>query len=195
MKRSSKIAIAVAAALGLGAAVAVFAHPGGMGPGMMRQGMMGQGMGGPMAGGMQHGDASFADDMRLVHAMLFDHDKIRRTVTNLPEGIRTLTESGDPGVARAIKAHVASMEQRLKEGKIFNLFSPTLPVLFENKDKIRTVVEMTDRGSVVTQTSGDAKVVAALQAHALEVSELARDGMAAMMRNMRAGMMARTAQR
>jgi hypothetical protein len=195
MKRSSKIAIGVAAALGLGAAVAVFAHPGGMGPGMMGQGMMGPGMGGPMAGHLQHGDASFADDMRLVHAMLFDHEKIKRTVANLPDGIRTATESDDPGVARAIKAHVASMEKRLSDGKIFNLFSPTLPVLFENKDKIKTVVEMTDRGSVVTQTSGDAKVVAALQAHAVEVSELARDGMAAMMRNMRASMMARAAQR
>ena len=93
MKRSSKIAVGVAAALGLGAAVAVFAHPGGMGPGMMGPGMMGRGMGGPMAGGMQHGDASFADDMRLVHAMLFDHDKIKRTVANLPDGIRTVTES------------------------------------------------------------------------------------------------------
>jgi hypothetical protein len=188
MKRSSKIAIGVAAALGLGAAVAVFAHPGGMGPGMM-----GQGMGGPMMGRMQHGDASFADDMRLVHAMLFDHDKIKRTVTNLPDGIRTVTESDDPGVARAITAHVASMEQRLKDGKIFNLFSPTLPVLFENRDKIKTVVESTDRGSTVTQTSGDPKVVAALQAHALEVSELARDGMAAMMRAARARMMGQTA--
>lgn len=195
MKRSSKLAIGVAAALGLGAAVAVFAHPGGMGPGMMGQGMMGPGMGGPMAGHMQHGDASFADDMRLVHAMLFDHDKIKRTVTNLPDGIRTVTESDDPGVARAIQAHVASMEKRLSDGKIFNLFSPTLPVLFENKDKIKTVVETTDGGSIVTQTSGDAKVVAALQAHAVEVSELARDGMAAMMRNMRASMMARAAQR
>jgi hypothetical protein len=188
MKRSSKIAIGVAAALGLGAAVAVFAHPAGMGPGMMEQGM-----GGPMMGHMQHGDASFADDMRLVHAMLFDHDKIKRTVTNLPDGIRTVTESDDPGVARAVTAHVASMEQRLKDGKIFNLFSPTLPVLFENRDKIKTVVESTDRGSTVTQTSGDPKVVAALQAHALEVSELARDGMAAMMRAARARMMGQTA--
>ncbi|HUL94105.1 MAG TPA: hypothetical protein VLV56_17345 [Burkholderiales bacterium] len=183
MKRSSKIAIGVAAALGLGAAVAVFAHPGGMGPGMMGPGM-GPGMGGPM--GHMQGDASFADDMRLVHAMLFDHDKIKRSVSNLPDGIRTVTESDDPGVARAIKAHVASMEKRLSDGKIFNLFSPTLPVLFENRDTIKTAVEMTDKGSIVTQTSGDAKTVAALQAHAVEVSELARDGMSAMMRAARA---------
>jgi len=183
MKRLSKIAVGAAAALGLGAAVAVFAHPGGMGPGMM-----GFGMGGPMMGRMQQGDASFADDMRLVHAMLFDHDKIKRTVTDLPDGIRTATESDDPGVARAIQAHVASMENRLKDGRIFNLFSPTIPVLFDSRDKIKTAVEMTERGAIVTQTSGDAKVVAALQAHAVEVSELARDGMAAMMRAARASM-------
>lgn len=188
MKRSSKIAIAVVVSLGFGLAVAaVFAHPGGMGPGMhgMGPGAAGE-FRGPMAGGMQQGDASFADDMRLVHAMLFDHDKIKRTVTNLPDGIRTVTESEDPRVARAIKAHVASVEKRLSEGKIFNLFSPTLPVLFENKDKIKTVVETTDTGSIVTQTSGDSTVVAALQAHAMEVSELARDGMVAMMRSARA---------
>jgi hypothetical protein len=184
MKRSSKLVLAIAATAGLGLALAAAAQPGvgprmmpmmGMGPGMM----MG-GMGGPMA--RQQGDPAFGADMQLVHEMLLDHDKIRRTVTNLPDGIRTLTESDDPQTAGLIKAHVASMRKRLEDGKIFNLFSPTLPVLFEHKDEIRTSVETTDKGVVVTQTSGNAKVVAALQAHAVEVSELARDGMVAMMR-------------
>jgi hypothetical protein len=140
-------------------------------------------------GMMMHADASFHDDMQLVRAMLFDHQKIKRSVTNLPDGIRTITGSDDPAVARAIKAHVASMEKRLYEGRIFNLFSPTLPVLFENREKIKTVIEHTETGSIVTQTTADPAVVAALQAHALEVDELVRDGMAAMMRNMRAAMM------
>jgi len=190
MKRSGKIAVAVAATLGLGAAVAVFAHPGAMGPGMMMQGMQHQGMehSGPMAG-MHSGDAAFQADMQLVHEMLSGHDKIKRSVENLPDGIRTVTESEDPAVAQALKAHVASMEQRLKDGRIFNLFSSTLPVLFDNKDKIKTTVEMTQKGAVVTQTSADLKVVAALQAHAGEVDELARDEMAAMMRGMRSRMM------
>ena len=166
---------------------------GGMGPGMMRG--MGPGasdgfrgpMGGPMAGPMQHDDATFAD-MRLVHDMLGNHERIKRTVTNLPNGIRTVTESGDPQVAQAIKAHVASMTKRLSDGREFNMFSRTLPTLFENKDKIQTKIEMTENGSVVTQTSSDSTVVAALQAHAGEVSELARDGMVAMMRSARANM-------
>jgi hypothetical protein len=199
MKRSHKTAAGVAAALSLGVAAAVFAHPGAMGPGMMHQ--MGPGMmhgsapgtaagshgpmGGPMAGGMQHDDA-FAADMQWVRGMLFSHDRIKRTVTNLPNGIKTVTESDDPQVAQAIQTHVASMVQRLSDGKEFNLFSKTIPVLFENRDKIRTTVEATANGSIVTQTSDDAKVVAALQEHATEVDELVRDGMAAMMRGMMA---------
>lgn len=195
MKRSIKIALGISAAAAFGFTVAAaFAHPGGMGPEMMMHGHGGPMMGGPMAGAMQHGDGSFADDMRLVHAMLIDNTKIKRTVENLPNGIRTVTESADPGVARAIKAHVASMEKRLNEGHVFNLFSPTLPVLFENKDKIQTVVETTEKGAIVTQTTADPTVASALQAHALEVSELARDGMVAMMRNMRTAMLGHRAQ-
>ena len=201
MKRSSKIAVAVLATLGLGAALAVFAHPGavgsgmmhGMGPGMMRGMAPGAAagshgpMGGPMAGRVQH-DEAFAADMHLVRGMLFSHDRIKRTVTNLPNGIKTVTESDDPQVAQAIQTHVASMVQRLSDGKEFNLFSKTIPVLFDNRDKIKTTVETTTKGSVVTQTSNDAKVVAALQEHATEVDELVREGMVAMMRNARASM-------
>ena len=184
MKRSRKVAVAALAALGSGLAIAVaVAHPGGMQHGMQHGGPMG------MMGMMHSGDAAFQADMQLVHEMLAGHDKIKRTVENLPDGIRTVTESDDPQVAQALKAHVASMEQRLKDGRIFNLFSPTLPVLFENKDKITTTVEMTSNGAIVKQTSADAQVVAALQAHAGEVDELARDGMAGMMRGMRSRMM------
>ncbi len=198
MNRVSKFTVGVVACLGLVlAAATAFAQPFGMGPGMMHgmgpgaaagsHGPMGGPMGGPMAGRMQHDDA-FAADMHLVRDMLFSHDRIKRTVTNLPNGIRTVTESDDPTIAQTIKTHVASMVQRLSDGKEFNLFSKTIPVLFENRDKIKTTVETTAKGSVVTQTSSDAKVVTALQQHATEVDELAREGMVAMMRNMRANM-------
>jgi len=194
MKHSNKLVTGLVASLALGLPVAAKAQPFGMGPGMMHgmgpaaaAGFHGP-MSGPMAGAMQRGDAAFPADMHLVHDMIHNHDRIKRTVTNLPDGIRTVTESDDPQVAQTIKAHVASMTQRLREGREFNLFSRTIPVLFENRDKIRTTVETTVKGAVVTQTSSDAKVVAALQAHATEVDELVRDGMVAMMRNMMANM-------
>ena len=193
MNTFSKLAIGAIAGAGIVAAAVAYAHgPGNFGPGMMHG--MGPattgGFGGPMGmmprGGQQ--DQAFAADMSLVHEMIGNHKQINRKVTNLANGIKTITESDDPQTAQTIKAHVASMEQRLKEGREFNLFSPTLPVLFENKDKIQTRLKTTKKGIVVTQTSDDPAVVAALQAHAVEVSELARDGMVAMMRGMHANM-------
>jgi len=198
MKRTSKIALGVVASIGIGLVVAgAFAHPDGMGPGMMhgmRPGMMHRmdhgaaaGGHGPMAGmvGMlTRQDAGSAADMGLVHDLVMNNTKIRRTVTNLPDGIKTVTESDDPQVAQTIKAHVASMSQRLKDGREFNIFSKTLPVLFENRDKITSVVEVTEKGSIVTRTSTDPKVVAALQGHATEVTELVQEGMVAMRRGM-----------
>ena len=197
MKRSSKIAFGVIASLGLGLAVAAaLAQSGGMGPGMMHGMDHGAAAGGhgPMAGAvgmLTRQDAGSSADMGLVHDLVMNHTQIRRTVTNLPDGIKTVTESDDPKVAQTIKAHVASMSQRLKDGREFNIFSTTLPVLFENRDKIKSVVEVTEKGTVVTRTSTDAKVVTALQGHAAEVTELAQEGPVAMMR----GMMSRMATR
>lgn len=195
MNRTIKLAAGAAAALGLTLAVAaaVDQHFGpahgpmrGMGHGPDAAGH------GPMAGPMAmltRQDAGSAGDMGLVHELLFNNNRIKRTVAKLPDGIRTVTESDDPQVAQSIKAHVASMSQRLEDGREFNIFSKTLPVLFENRDKIRSKVEVTDKGAVVTQTSADAEVVAALQGHAGEVTELVQGGMAAMRR----GMMSRMA--
>lgn len=194
MKRESKFTIAIAAAMALGlTAATVFGQPFNMGHGATH-GMDhdaaagGHGPMGPTAM-LKRQDAGSAADMDLVHDLLANNTRIKRSVTMLTDGIRTVTESDDPQVAQAIKAHVASMYQRLKDGREFNIFSSTLPTLFENRDKISSKVEMTAKGAVVTQTSSDAKVVAALQGHAGEVTDLVQDGMAAMRR----GMMSRMA--
>lgn len=131
-------------------------------------------------------DSGFGADMSVVHDLLADHAKIERTVTNLPNGIRTVTESDDPQVANEIKTHVASMKQRLSDGRVFNVASHTLPAIFANNTKIHTEIEQTARGVIVTQTSSDTATVAALQVHAGEVSELAQGGMPALMRQVMA---------
>lgn len=136
---------------------------------------------------MGGGDAAFAADMDLVHELVTNNQAITRTVEHLPNGIRTLTESSNPTIAGYIKAHVASMEQRLENGEVFNLFSPTLPTLFENYDRIHSELEYTPTGVAVVQTSDDPALVEALQAHAAEVTELVDEGMRAMMRGMMNG--------
>ncbi|MDP3716070.1 MAG: hypothetical protein Q8R21_06625, partial [Burkholderiales bacterium] len=160
---------------------------------MMRQGM-GPGMGG--GGGMGRGpvgmlttqDANSAADMGITMNLVHENTKIRRTVTRLPDGIRTVTESDDPKIAQDIKAHVASMSGRLQEGKEFNIFSTTLPVIFDNAKNIKSKIEFTAKGAIVTRTSPDPKVATALQAHADEVTELVKEGPVAFHRGIDARM-------
>lgn len=168
----------------------------GMGQGMghgMSQGM-GRGMGGGMGQGkgpmMQHGGDASAAEVGDIHAMFLNNEKIRRSVTNLADGIRTLTESDDPEIADTIKRHVADMTQRLAEKRDPGLpiESPALRAIFENYDKIATKIDVTETGVAITQTSNDAATVELLQKHASEVTAFVKDGMAgahtAMMRNM-----------
>lgn len=171
--------------------------PRGMGPGM--HGQMGHGMHGPSGAGMHgqrgpgmmgmgrgmmgmnHGSAT-AEERSNIHELVFNHDRIKRTVTNLPDGIRTVTESDDSRIAEVIKKHVAEMGKRVEEGRDPGLpvESPALHSIFRNKDKITSAYEVTGKGIVVVQTSTDASTVKALQDHAAEVSDLARRGMVAM---------------
>ena len=161
-------------------------HQGAMHQGMGR--MMGQGMmgrGGMMGHGgmMAHAnDQATMGQVRDIHQLLANHDRIRRTVTNLADGLRTVTESDNAEVARVIKTHVAEKIGRVQAGDNPNLpmQSPELNAIYRNKDKIRTTVDMTEKGVVVVQTSDDAETVALLQKHASQVTDLVRGGMAAM---------------
>jgi len=54
--------------------------------------------------------------LSAIHDLIVNHDRIKRTVTNLPDGIRTVTESDDPQTAQLIKTHVASMGKRVSAG-------------------------------------------------------------------------------
>ena len=165
----------------------------GMGIGMQGQmgrgmhGPMGQGMGGEMSPGMggvmmrMHGGSATMGERRDIQGLLFNHDRIKRTVTNLPDGIRTVTESDDPEIAATIKRHVAEMGRRVEEGR-----DPDLPIessalhsIFRDKDKIKTAYETTEKGIMVVQTSANAIAVKALQDHAAEVTDLAQRGMVA----------------
>jgi hypothetical protein len=78
-----------------------------------RSGMTGMGHE-MMVAGSSH--SAIAAEMNVIHELFDNHGLISRTVTNLPDGIRTVTESSDPRIARLIKDHVAGMTRRVKAG-------------------------------------------------------------------------------
>lgn len=115
-------------------------------------------------------------------AILFrNFETITREVTNLPDGIRTVTRSSDAEVMDALVSHVHGMINRVEQGddpKII-IQSPTLSTFFEFADDIESFIDLTDDGIVVVQTSDNLELVAAMHKHAAEVSELADRGMEA----------------
>ena len=131
--------------------------------------------------GMSHDSATMAL-MAGSHQLVMNHERIKRTVTNLPNGVRTVTESDDPRVAALIKDHVATTVARVETGNDPGLpmESPALHAIFRNNAKVHTTTNATAKGMVVVQTSDDSVTVAALQKHASEVSALVDGGMAAM---------------
>ena len=130
--------------------------------------------------GLQGLDATPGESAEL--AVLFrNFQTLTREVDTLPDGIRTVTRSSDPEVMAALVSHVAGMTARVADGRDPQIFiqSPTLDIFFARPQAITTEIEVTDAGVVVTQTSTDPEVVAALHTHAGEVSDIAARGMQA----------------
>ena len=113
--------------------------------------------------------------------MFRNFETITREVTNLPNGIRTITNSSDTDVMDKLVSHVVGMIGRVetRDDPKIGIQSPTLDIFFARGDEIKTEIDMTDDGIVVTQTSTDPDLVAALQKHAAEVSDMADRGMQA----------------
>ncbi len=113
--------------------------------------------------------------------IFINHKKINRNVTNIPNGIKTVTLSTNPEVRQSIVNHVSMMVTRMQENKNPEVIiqSPTLTELFKHYDKIETEIELTDTGVQIIQTSQDPEVVSLLQKHAAEISDMVERGMQA----------------
>jgi hypothetical protein len=142
----------------------------------------GNGMGHDMENmpGLQGVDAT-EEESRELAVMFNNFESISRTVTKLPNGIRTLTASDNPEVMDVLVSHIAGMLNRVDEGRDPQIFiqSPTLDIIFERAGTMTTEIDVTEQGVVVIQTSDDPEVVAALQTHADEVTAMADQGMQA----------------
>ena len=144
-------------------------------------GMMGGGTGGGMMG------SATSADMSLYMDLFNRHTELRRTVTQIPGGIRTTTESDAPELVSQLQAHVSSMYGHVSQGAEVMCMSDSLPTLFRNASGYHRQLTLTAKGVTVTETSSDSRLTAAIREHAQEVSGFVRDGMPAMMRGMMGG--------
>ena len=139
----------------------------------------GRGMGSGRGKGAGRGmgtDPAMRADQDVFHYLLERHKLIRREVKNLHNGVETITESEDAVVSSMIQEHVAAMHERVKTGRGLRFWDDLFVVVFKNHDKIKMVVENTERGVKVTETSDDAYTVKVIQAHAVVVSMFVKRG-------------------
>lgn len=175
-KISRRTALAAIGALGLGSVVGVgYAMRGMLEPTRIRL------ANGP---GMMGVDPA---DMSRYMDMFNRHNEISRVVDEIPDGVRTTTESNSPDLVAQLQAHVSSMYSHVGQGAEVMCMSQSLPTLFRNAGGYRRQLTFTARGVVAEETSDDPALVQAIRAHAQEVSGFVRDGMPAMMRGMMGG--------
>ena len=119
------------------------------------------------------------EDMTTLHAMFADKDKIRRKVTNLPNGAVAVTESDDQAIADLLREHVPAMEDRVVGNAPLPpmTFHPIFVELIKHADDYELAYEETEKGIKVTYTSKDPIVVKLVQEHAKLVSRFIKNGM------------------
>jgi len=132
------------------------------------------------------GSATFAD-MSTYMELFNRHTEVRRTVEEIPGGVRTTTESEAPDLTAQLQAHVSIMYGHVNQKAEVKCMSDSLPTLFHNATRYRRQLSLTPKGVTVSETSDDPRLTAAIRAHAQEVSGFVREGMPAMMRRMMGG--------
>ncbi|MBW3563670.1 MAG: hypothetical protein KY459_02990 [Acidobacteria bacterium] len=138
-------------------------------------------MSGEMGGGMGSG---MMEDMQSIHTLLVNHESIEREVTDVPDGVVTVTRSDDPEITAAIRRHVHQMKERVEEGQPIRMMDPVFRELFENHGKLRMEIEEIPGGVRVRETSDDPQIVLLIRQHAHRaVSEFVDEGMSRAMRS------------
>ena len=138
-----------------------------MGGRTMGGGMMGDGM---MGGTMQ--------EMSAIHRLLSDHEKIQRTVKDIPNGVETTTTSSDPKLAATIREHVGQMKERIERGEPIRQGDPLFREIFANHQHIHMAIEDVPGGVRVKESADEPRVVPLVRQHARRaVSEFVAEGM------------------
>ncbi|MEM9587434.1 MAG: DsrE family protein [Planctomycetota bacterium] len=153
---------------------------GGRGPGVGHHGL-----GGPDTvphGGHAH-DQRHDADREVFQFLLSNHKKINRTVKQLPDGVKTVTESDVDEIADRIKEHVHWMQDRIKNTNPIRMRDPLFAEIFRHADKITMTHQETEKGVRVTETSKDPYVAKLIQEHARVVSGFVERGFAEAMKN------------
>jgi hypothetical protein len=122
-------------------------------------------------------------DHQAIQLLLQNRQDIRRKVVNLPNGVKTLTETDNAQLRPVLVGHVKSMYERLENGQPIHQRDPLFRELFQHANEITMKAKPTKTGIEVIETSDNSQVVKMIQAHAEVVSLFLKNGHAEVRKN------------
>jgi len=126
---------------------------------------------------------SVSTDMVPIMALLMNHDHIRFTIQDLPNGARTTTTSKNPEIVTAIRLHAREMQARVQQGNNIRLKDPIFIEIFRHHNEISDKINDIPGGVSEDETSPNPQVVLLIRAHAKTVAGFVRDGLPATHQN------------
>jgi hypothetical protein len=117
-------------------------------------------------------------EMSAIHGLLSQHDKIQRSVKDIPDGVETVTRSDYPEVTKLIREHVWQMKARIEKGEPIRQMDPLFREIFANHEHIHMKIVDVAGGVRVTETADEQRVVPLVRQHVRRaVSEFVAGGM------------------
>jgi len=126
---------------------------------------------------------SIKTDMGPIMTLLFNHDKVKLTIQNIPGGVRTITTSTDPEIVKAIRTHSLEMKARMDQGNVIRPNDPLFAELFRRHKEIKVVLRDIPNGVLEDETSKNAQVALLIHAHSQRVAGFVREGLPATRQN------------
>jgi len=142
------------------------------GQGGKRQGCVGAHKGAKGSGQKGGGRA----EMQNAHFLITNHDRLERSVAEIPSGVQTVTTTTDPELLEPLRQHVQEMVAVLEEGGHVRKWDPLFVEIFEHSEAIQIEIEEIEDGVRVTETSDDEEVVKLIRAHARKIDQFLARG-------------------
>ena len=136
------------------------------------QGRQGAGQGGGRGG-------SGRPEAQVIHFLIENHGSLKRTVEEVPGGVRTRTVSQDPEIIDAVRVHVRQMVELIHGGGRIRNWDPLFQEIFDRREATEMQVTDIEGGVEVTEISSDEQVVKLIRAHAIKVEEFVDHGLEA----------------
>lgn len=141
----------------------------------------GQGCGGGCRRGKGHhghgrGHGNHRHHRFYIQRLLDHHQGVKRNVTYLSNGIKSVTTSSNPTVVRYLQIHVAQMKRRMDMGRLVRWWDPFFQEMFANYRDISMKIRNIPNGIEVLETGRTKKAIALIHAHAQAVNKFALYG-------------------